>query len=202
MTGQAGQHVFISYSREDKAIASRIANYLRKHHYTVWIDLDGIVGGDVFPDELGDAIERAFALLVLVSPASDKSQWVSREILYAENQHVRIIPLKIEPCKIDLQLSHLHYIDFIQQDDAAYTALLRAIKKAAPKPVAKPEPTAEGPWYTDWLGEHQEAVAQVSYSPKGAFLVAAGGYAKTTRIWDMSGGKNSASTRSNPRTRT
>lgn len=40
--------VFISYSHNDRFIAECLAEDLRRDGYEAWIDVDGLIGGDVW----------------------------------------------------------------------------------------------------------------------------------------------------------
>ena len=49
--------IFISYSRRDKIRVDKVVEFLRYRGFTVWIDREGIEGGDKFRGIIANAIE-------------------------------------------------------------------------------------------------------------------------------------------------
>ncbi len=87
--------VFISYSREDLAIAEKIFAALSKGGLEPWIDQEDIPKGEEFFKEIQHGIERAEVMLFLVSPDSIRSEWCNKEIDYAIANNKRILPLVV-----------------------------------------------------------------------------------------------------------
>src|SRR3954469_16562682 len=71
-------HVFISYARSDEALASEIADGLRKAGYEVWRD-DELPAHRSYADVIEERIKGAKAVVVLWSAEAAKSQWVRAE---------------------------------------------------------------------------------------------------------------------------
>lgn len=86
-------HVFLSYSRVDNKIMQRIKNSLRQAGLKVWTDEGIVPGTPSWKEAIEDAIRESEILVVLMSPDSNKSIWVQREIDYADVQGVQIIPM-------------------------------------------------------------------------------------------------------------
>lgn len=61
-----------------------IADRLKALGCSVWIDVMSLTGGQEVMRSIKEAIQRADEAIVLVSPESLKSQWVSVEIGMAE----------------------------------------------------------------------------------------------------------------------
>jgi len=112
MTGQGAQHVFISYSSKDAAMARRITEFLEEHGYDVWIDQNRIEGGDRFKNKLKQGLKNVDAMVLLVSPDSQQSDWVSNEISFAQKRDIRIVPLLYRDVEDRFPLDHLQHIDF------------------------------------------------------------------------------------------
>ena len=75
-------HVFISYSRKNKDIATHIAEQLDLRGANVFIDYKRLLAGQDWTDRLAKEIEKADVVLFLMSPISVKSKWVKgRNIL-------------------------------------------------------------------------------------------------------------------------
>ena len=70
--------VFISYKREDKETAKKIAEALALYGFQVWWDID-LLPGDEFIDEINEMIDGAKATIVLWSELSVGSKFVKAE---------------------------------------------------------------------------------------------------------------------------
>ncbi|HEX2621340.1 MAG TPA: TIR domain-containing protein [Phototrophicaceae bacterium] len=88
----APQHLFISYSRRDKAFAQELREHLSSNGFTLWID-DAIEHGDQWFNQIHDAIKTCAAFLVIMTPDSEQSEWVQKEILLAKRYKKPIFPL-------------------------------------------------------------------------------------------------------------
>ena len=98
------RHVFISSAASDSAWARKLADQLRAADVDVWEPSTELLPGADFSAEVAKALDRAEALVVLVSPASMKSDWVRREIQHAlgtERFGSRLIPVLVEPTPED-----------------------------------------------------------------------------------------------------
>lgn len=88
-------HIFISYSRHNKAYARQVANHLMAKGFDVWID-DRIDAGVDWQQAIEDAIEACGALIVIMSPASKESDWVQIEVTFAKKRRKPVLPLLLE----------------------------------------------------------------------------------------------------------
>jgi hypothetical protein len=70
--------VFISYSKDDRAIAETLALQLEAKGLKVWWDTN-LVGGETFRDAIQEQLEVATVVTVLWSPSSIKSRYVIDE---------------------------------------------------------------------------------------------------------------------------
>ena len=70
--------VFISYAREDRPFAARLAHALEAGGRTVWWDREILPGKD-FAELIAAELAQAKAVVVIWSPASGKSGWVRDE---------------------------------------------------------------------------------------------------------------------------
>lgn len=78
----AGQ-IFISYSRQDAAVAHALADDLGKAGFPVWWDRE-LYAGEDFHDAILDALEAASAVIVIWSNAAATSPWVRDEARRAD----------------------------------------------------------------------------------------------------------------------
>ncbi len=85
-------HVFISYSRRDSAYARKLADHLLSLGFDVWID-DRIDYGDDWWRAINRAIKACEVVVVVMTPDSDQSRWVQREITLADELAIPTYPL-------------------------------------------------------------------------------------------------------------
>lgn len=89
-------HIFISYSKHDAAYAHKLVARLRQEGYDVWIDDRRLRSSDDWWPSIVHAIWGCAAIIVIMSPASDRSRWVQREITIADQRQKPIYPLLLD----------------------------------------------------------------------------------------------------------
>jgi formylglycine-generating enzyme required for sulfatase activity len=92
--------VFVSYKREDNAIASRVVSALQESGVSVWWD-DGITPRQAWDTEIELAISAAATVVVLWTPRSVTSDWVRTEAHYGKDRG-KLVPVIVEPCTIPI----------------------------------------------------------------------------------------------------
>jgi hypothetical protein len=122
--------IFISYAREDRVFAERLAKDLQARGTRVWLDLWEMRVGDSLIQKINQGIEESDYLIVVLSPDSVRSRWVQEElsaglIRQLEDRDVRILPALLQTCEIPPLLRHRIYADF--RTDYAY-GLERLVK--------------------------------------------------------------------------
>ena len=85
-------HVYVSYAGHDAGYVRRLVEHLANSWLTVWVDLE-VTAGDRWEQSLESPIRAASVMLVVMSPASQNSDRVRGEILYAHRIGRPIIPL-------------------------------------------------------------------------------------------------------------
>lgn len=90
-------HIFVSYSTKDRAFVDQLATELRKHGHIVWIDFEGIRGGDQWKQSIADGLHPSRIVLLVISPDSIVSEWVEAEIETARSLNKKILPLLLRP---------------------------------------------------------------------------------------------------------
>ncbi len=88
---------FLSYSRLDGTFVRRLASALEERGKTVWVDVDGIRDGEVFPEALRRAIESSDAFVFVIAPDSVQSSFCAEEVEHAATLNKRIVPLSLRP---------------------------------------------------------------------------------------------------------
>jgi tetratricopeptide (TPR) repeat protein len=120
--------IFISYKRQDKEFALKLAKDLKAAGINIWIDQMDIPPGEPWDNAVEKALDFCNHFMVILSPASVKSERVKDEIAYAQEERKLIIPVVIKECKIPLRIRRLNYIDFTSEHDSGLTKLLEYLK--------------------------------------------------------------------------
>ena len=105
-------HIFISHSRSDRKFAERIERELRRANQQAFLDVKSIRAGEPWSDRIDEAIRQARAVVVLLSPRSAKSEYVTYEWSFALGAGVRIVPVLVKKATLHPRLAGLQYIDF------------------------------------------------------------------------------------------
>jgi hypothetical protein len=98
----------------------------------VWTDEGIEVGTISWKESIETAICNSETMVVLMSPASNDSTWVQREIDYAEVQDVRILPLLIEGTperSVPFALVGAQYVDVRNDYANGVQKLIRRLKR-------------------------------------------------------------------------
>ncbi len=108
------KHLFLSYSHQNEKELLRVKQTLQDEGFSTWTDENLKPGTPIWEKEIQKAIEFAWGFIVLLSPTSKESTWVTREIGYARAQRVDIYPLLIdgdEATAIPLALIGSQWVD-------------------------------------------------------------------------------------------
>src|SRR5687768_16601059 len=97
--------IFISYAREDGSeIADEIADRLRSLQHEVFLDVDSIRVGSVWKKELKRRVHWANVLIVIITPASNESDFVYQEIELAKLKKKTILPIQVNNTPLPVYL--------------------------------------------------------------------------------------------------
>lgn len=146
--------IFISYTREDQAIARHFAEAFVDAGLSVWWDVT-LSSGDAYDQVTEEALKGAAAVVVLWSPRSVVSRWVRAEATVADRNGT-MVPVTVDACErpIMFELTQTAELAHWQGDrqDKAWLALLadirRRLAQRGPLLETTPEvvaPTAAGP---------------------------------------------------------
>lgn len=94
-------YVFISYSSKNQQIADSVRILLLEHGVNCWMAPYDIPAGSRYAYVINDALENCSCLLLLLTNASQMSQFVEREIERAITYKKPILPMQLE----DLELN-------------------------------------------------------------------------------------------------
>ena len=133
--------IFISYSRADTQIVDQFVTKLTDAGYRVWIDREGIDGGDEFKTKIVRAIKGSALVVFFSSANSNASKWTVKEISYSLKKEKPIVPVRLDEAEyaesIDFDLID---IDFIQYHSDRPTSATERLLKSVSKKLGKPLP--------------------------------------------------------------
>jgi hypothetical protein len=127
---------FISYAREDRDTARRIASDLRLLGCEPWIDVDNLLPGDEWKPAIHDAIGHSSHFVALISCHSvDKRGFVQRELRQALELLDEFPPgaLFVIPVRLDnttpkhIRLRQLHWVDLFADYVAGIGRVARSL---------------------------------------------------------------------------
>lgn len=141
----ADSKIFISYDRDDKWFVDKLCAQLRRVQQPFWADTRELRGGQKWMDRIEEALRAASVVLVVISPSSLASEYVSYEWAFARGARKSVIPLIIADVELPSTLKVLQWIDFtpdrkpwarlVSDIDAAHTESALA----APHPKIRAE---------------------------------------------------------------
>jgi TolB-like protein len=140
--------IFLSYNREDQAVARRFAEAFEAEGFSVWWDVT-LRSGEAYDQVTEQALRTAKAVVVLWSPRSVVSRWVRAEATLAERQKT-LLPVRIEPCDLPIMFELTQTADLAhwQGDarDTVWRGFLADVGRMTGAPIgeaaAVPEPPA------------------------------------------------------------
>ena len=135
--------IFLSYAREDRACAEKLARVLETAGHEVWWDrrLDG---GEEFSAEIEAALDKSDVVLVAWSKESVKSRWVRDEAAVGGDKGT-LLPVSIDASQPPMGFRQFHTIDLTgwkaAKRDERTAELLRSVErrlqgKEEPAPAA------------------------------------------------------------------
>lgn len=133
MSLPANPYFFVSYSREDTVKQRQVVKELRERGLNIWVDIENLTPGTpTWEREIEKAIRGAMGIIVLLSPESNNSEWVRREISFGEQHRKRIFPALIEGeehASMPLRLANHQRVDLRTKFEAGLDELALAIKE-------------------------------------------------------------------------
>src|SRR4051794_26511760 len=146
----AAMRLFVSYSRSDAQFVERLTAALEADGHDVWVDTEDIAGSQQWRASIVAGVQRADAVLLVMSPRSMTSPNVEREVTVAAEESRRIVPLVLEPAEMTgsilFELAGTQQVLFAGRDFAIAMEELRAeLRKLSADPVSPYESTASLP---------------------------------------------------------
>jgi len=108
--------LFVSYSRTDARFVEKVGGQLRAAGISVWVDTEGIDGGERWRTAITQAINGCRWCMLVLSPRSMASPQVAREVNLAFDKGRAIVPVVYEQTEIAESLQYglagLNHVDF------------------------------------------------------------------------------------------
>jgi hypothetical protein len=133
--------VFISYSSVDEPLAKEIEGTLEAAGISAFRDKKDIDWGDDVLERVAKGLTDCSAVVVIVSPASLKSQWVPFEVGHAMALGKKVLPFLAHP-SIDVpdflrKLNHKQRVEDVRAYFAAQLEAAARVSSSPPKPSPK-----------------------------------------------------------------
>jgi len=122
------KHIFVSYAHEDMVFARQLRSRLRESGRIPWQDLRNLRGGDHWQVKIDEALKKAEALVVVMSPQATKSPYVTYEWAFALGAGVPVIPVVVKKrTALHPRLTYIQYIDFTTGQGTPWVDLRKAL---------------------------------------------------------------------------
>ncbi|MEM8716793.1 MAG: SUMF1/EgtB/PvdO family nonheme iron enzyme [Cyanobacteria bacterium P01_A01_bin.3] len=169
--------LFVSYSRQDEAIAATLIEDLKTLGHTVWFDLE-LTGGQVWWDRILANIRECDVFAFILSPNSQNSTACKREYRYADALKKPILPVLvadgINANLLPPALAKVQFADYRRRDSTTALLLARAfntLPSPSPLPDPLPQPPSAPISYLGGLLEQIESPANLSYEAQSTLLL-------------------------------
>lgn len=103
----ANQDIFISYSRQDIEVVDKICKHLEANNITYFRDIFDIAISNIFPQTLADGILSSKLVLFIASQHSFASNYTSKEVTFAYQNHITILPLAVDDTPMPTRYSFM-----------------------------------------------------------------------------------------------
>lgn len=120
---QEAPYAFLSYSHKNQGLASQFAAFLAYEEIPPWID-NRLDFGETWENEIFSRIAGCRVFLILMSPESESSEFVQREIAAALQLKKMIIPILVGG-KPFANLEQYQFIDLLDADRRGYRFIER-----------------------------------------------------------------------------
>lgn len=121
-------YLFISHSSKDNEFTRQLAHDLREAGFQVWLDVDSIPDGSIWPREIQKAVEKCEWIVVVMSAAARESEWVERETLLAQELRKPLYIALKEAVPLPLHLINRQFTDFRGGYAAGLAELIAALR--------------------------------------------------------------------------
>lgn len=154
--------VFISYSRADSVFVDQLEAELSKHGFVTWLDRQHLEAGDDWAAVIQAQISRHNLVVVVLSPDAVTSEWINREIAFAQQIRKEIIPVLAKTTQVPFRISELQFVDFTHDFENGAIQLRTALSKPR---TGTPSPQKQPPPYTPPATVQRDILVDVPAPP-------------------------------------
>lgn len=125
----ANYDIFISYSRQDKETVDMICKRLDDNNISYFRDIFDITISSTFTEALADAILSCKLVLFIASKHSFASSYTSKEVTFAYQNHIAIMPLLVDNTPMPTHLQFMFSdVQCMRLAESSTTRLISEIK--------------------------------------------------------------------------
>lgn len=137
--------IFLSYVREDKEQAQRLAQALERQGWCVFWDRSSIHIGEDLDEVIENAIEQCRCMIVGWSRLAKKSDWVLGEATIGRERRI-LLPLKFETVEPPIAFRSLHTENFSdwrgEEASSEFQALCKSVRRLLGEPAQYSAPAS------------------------------------------------------------
>jgi cytoskeletal protein RodZ len=167
--------VFVSYSRADSAFVKKLTADLKTLGVDIWLDLLDIPLGSLWDVEIGTALNECNCVLFVASQASVQSKNALDEVYAALEDNKRVVPIRIDNCKLPFRLKRLQYYDVTDNYDEALgtvrsTLMLKVNEHRQAQQQTEEEQMREEEWHEREKRLHPQKSHRKAYYIAGSVV--------------------------------
>ena len=121
-------HIFISYAHFDNDFVELIRIKLNEVKIQTWVDDSSLKAGTDWRVSIDDAIRNSLVVVLVMSPDSLSSHYVTYEWSFAYGLRKPIIPLMYREIALHAKLATLQYLDFTHRTVRPWGELIQRIR--------------------------------------------------------------------------
>lgn len=122
--------VFISYSTKNDVFADLAMLKLNALGISAWLDAGALRAGEEWRSSIDRGITQSDAMIVILTPESCASSYVTYEWGFALGMKKKVIPILHEDCDVHPRMEAIQHLDFRDHRSAAWDLLASEIKVA------------------------------------------------------------------------
>src|SRR5438132_5445894 len=135
------RRAFVSHSTHDDYYVAELESFLHAAGFDdVFNDVSAIQPDEQFWPKIEEEITNCDSFFVVITAASNVSEWVKREVEFARGLSKKVIPIWVEECPLPSTFSDRAVIDFRPRTRAERRFdISRIIKYAPVAPIGREE---------------------------------------------------------------
>lgn len=141
--------VFISYKHDDGDFALILKDRLEQAGFDGWID-DNLQAGEDWREMIDRAVRESMAVVVILSPESVASEYVTYEWAFALGAGVPVIPVMLKAAPLHPRLNELQFLDFTNRRARPWTQLIERLETLAGERGTKKRPRKSTRREAEW----------------------------------------------------